>query len=289
MWFVPDSYDDFSNWQKDTQVLLGFYREYGIRYFKLDGINIRNKKGEANLIKMMRELTRESGNQIRFNLDITAQVRFGYFYEKHFGTLFVENRYTDWGNYYPHKTLKNIWQLSEFFPARKFQFEVLNNRRNISKYLNDQLAPSLYTIDYIFAITMPSNPLIWMEMSSLAEEDIKTLAGIIEVYKKERENMFDSEALPIGDKPDGTAFTGFQIITDKTKGYFLLFRENTNDNEYTYIINDIADVNLNINIIYTYAPEKDITIFDKISKKGELRVKMNQKRSFVFAEYTNLR
>ena len=68
---------------------------------------------------------------VTFNLDITVKL-LGYLTHKEIGTLFVENRYTDWTNY-SHAVLKNLWTLSELFPTRKFQFELLNNRRNADK------------------------------------------------------------------------------------------------------------------------------------------------------------
>jgi len=48
-------------------------------------------------------------------------------------------------------------QLTEFFPIKKFQFEVLNNQRNKDKYQCDPLAPDKYTIDYFFALTQNLN------------------------------------------------------------------------------------------------------------------------------------
>ena len=286
LWFVPDSSDDFNNWQKDAEVLLDFFDKYGIRYFKLDGINIRNKTGEANLIDLMETVLAKSGNAISFNLDITAQVRFGYFYEKHLGTLFVENRYTDWGNYYPHKTLKNIWQLSEYLPVRRFQFELLNNKRNVDKYLNDPLSPFVYSIDYLFAVTMLANPLIWMEMSSLSDDDIQILQKIIKVYKQERGRLYDSEVFPIGDIPDGISHTGFWVIVSEKEGYFLLFRESSCDDEYVYYLKDIADKDLKIDILYTNMAMSDVVIADSVDPAGRLLVKLIKQRSFVFARYS---
>lgn len=45
-------------------------------------------------------------------MDLTNGRRVGYHWFTEYGNIFMENRYTDWGNYYPYKTLRNIWQLS---------------------------------------------------------------------------------------------------------------------------------------------------------------------------------
>jgi len=281
LWFSPDSSKDMGNWEKDANVLLNFYRKFNIQFFKLDGIKIRNKKCEINLLKLMNKVSVESDNKVSFNLDITAEVRFGYFYEKQFGTIFVENRYTDWCNYYPHNTLKNLWQLSELLPTRKFQFELLNNKRNIDKYDNDMLAPCRYSMDYLFAITMFSNPLIWMEMSNLLEEDVKALKNIIQIYKKERQRIFFSEVLPIGDMPDGISFTGFQAVVNNSEGYLLLFREFTKTDSYEYKVKYVKGKQLKLNCLYTNGDNYDI----KCTESGGLKVVMERPATFVFAKY----
>lgn len=286
LWFSPDASGDMKNWEKDAEILLNLYKTYDVRYFKLDGVKIRNKKCEINLIKLMERVTKESKNEVSFNLDITAEVRFGYFYEKQFGTLFVENRYTDWGSYCPHKTLKNLWQLSEILPARKFQFELLNNKRNESRYENDLLAPGHYTMDYLFAITMFSNSLVWMEMSNLWEEDIKVLKNIIQVYKKERQRIFSAEIFPIGDMPDGISFTGFQAVVNEKEGYLLLFRELTKVDTYVFKVNDLAGKKIKIENLYASGDGSCIIMTDCVTADGDLEVQMEKPRTFLFARYS---
>ena len=117
LWFSPDSLDDFCNWRKDADTLVNLYREYGIKAFKLDAIHIRSKKGEENLFRMMREVTEETDGKVILNLDVTAQTRNGYYGRVQYASLFLENRYTDWHNYYPQWTLRNLWMLSGYYPT----------------------------------------------------------------------------------------------------------------------------------------------------------------------------
>ena len=65
--------------------------------------------------------------------DITAEQRMGYLAAREYGTLFVENRYTDFGNYYPHRTLRNLWMLARYVPAQRMLFELLNPARNTER------------------------------------------------------------------------------------------------------------------------------------------------------------
>ena len=67
-----------------------------------------------------------TGGEAVFNLDVTAGRRWGYHYGNEYGNLFLENRYTDWSNYYPHWTLRNLWMLSRYVPPQNLQIEFLN-------------------------------------------------------------------------------------------------------------------------------------------------------------------
>ena len=226
LWFAPDSSHEFANWRRDVDTVLNLHRTFCISSFKLDSVNLTTKKAETNYMNFLMAVERESHNRVALNLDCTAQNRQGYVMWKQFGSLFVENRYTDWCNYFPHNTLKNLWMLSQFIPPCKFQFELLNNSRNDDKYGDDPLRPALYDITYEFASVMVANPLVWMEMSNLTDKQIASLHKLISVYRDVRMDFFDADIYPIGFQPNGCSFTGFQIVVDDQKGYLLLFTEN---------------------------------------------------------------
>ncbi len=276
LWFGPDSSDDFANVEKDIATLMRLYTEYGVRYFKLDGVKIRSKLSEMRFIYMLDELTKRTDGDMRFNLDVTAEDRFGYLYHTQFGTLFVENRYTDFVNYFPHNTFKNLWNLAAVVPARRLQMELLNNRRNIDRYKSLPFAPSLYSIDYMFAIVMPANPLVWMEMTHLADEDAELLAKVSAIYKQYASEFFHSRVIPIGDAPNGMSFSGYLCRNaDKRSGHLLLFRESTEADTYTYKLPlDMSDAKLET--LYQSAPA-DVTI-----GSDSVTVKFADQRSFVW-------
>ena len=100
----------------------------------------------------------ESGNEVVFNLDATAGRRAGYHMLNRYGNIFLENRYTDWGNYYPYHTLRNLWMLSKYVPAEILQIEFLNKWRNPDKYpTGDPFAPVNYLFDYLLPLQWPGS------------------------------------------------------------------------------------------------------------------------------------
>ncbi len=225
LWFNPSIQDEFSDWQKDAQVLIGLYRKYGIDCFKIDGLQIPTKQAERNLRSLFDTVLHETGNQVIFNLDATAGRRGGYHLFNEYGNIFLENRYTDWGNYYPYRTLRNLWQLSRYVPAEKLQVEFLNKWRNADKYaVNDSFAPQHYSFDYLFALTMAAQPLAWMEASNLPEEAFATSA-LIAKYKSVQHAFHQGVILPVGEEPNGRSWTGFQSVASPNTGYFIVYRE----------------------------------------------------------------
>lgn len=228
LWYNPSVQNDFADWEKDAEAITGLYRKYGIRVFKIDGLAVPTKKAETNLRRLFDKVGQETGNAVIFNLDVTAGRRAGYHAFNEYGNIFLENRYTDWGNYYPYWTLRNLWMLSRYVPAEKIQVEFLNKWRNASKYGSDPFAPSQYSFEYLFAIAMAGQPLAWMEASNLPEEAF----GIGEVVKKYRQlsgTFHDGIILPIGDEPSGCSWTGFQSICGDDTGFVLVLREASDD------------------------------------------------------------
>lgn len=286
LWFSPDSSREFANWEKDVEVVLRLYREEEAVFFKLDGVKLTSKTAESNYRRFLNAVMEQSEGKIAFNQDITAADRPGYLYLKQYGTLFVENRYTDWGNYYPHNTLKNLWSLNRYFPAGRFQMELLNNRRNADKYDGDKLAPGRYSADYLFASVMLANPLLWMEMSYLVPEDRKSLQKIIACYKRLRKDFFAADILSIGSMPDGLSFTGFQVICGEKDGYFLFFREMSEKDHARYSVALKPFSGFSAELLYASLPSGGFSMTEKADEWGELTVKMESPGSFALVRYT---
>jgi len=230
LWFHPSNSNGYMNWRRDAEIVAGLYSEYGIKYFKIDGINLPDKRSDINFRKFLDYALELSQNNIVFNLDATADNRGGYHYFNEYGNIFLENRYTDWANYYPHWTLRNLWQLSAFVPPERIQIEFLNTWRNVQNYPEtDILAPINIPFDYVFAIAMVAQPLAWLEASNLPQE-AEEIIPLIKQYKEVWHDFHKGYIFPVGQEPDGTSWTGFQSINNKN-GYFIIFREHSQYDE----------------------------------------------------------
>ncbi|QPH40115.1 alpha-galactosidase [Pedobacter endophyticus] len=225
LWFNPSVQNDYADWQKDVNALVSLYKTYGIRTFKIDGLAIPTKQSEINLRRLFDGVLAQTNNKAVFNLDATAGRRAGYYTFNEYGNVFLENRYTDWQNYYPYWTLRNLWALAKYVPAEKLQIEFLNKWRNADRYGKDIFAPGNHSFEYLFATTMAGQPLAWFEGTGLPAEALK-IKDLIKAYRKIQHDFHLGIILPIGDEPSGRSWTGFQSLKGN-QGYFIFYRENT--------------------------------------------------------------
>lgn len=283
LWFNPSIQHDYADWQKDASAMIELYREHGIRTFKIDGLSIPNKQSEINLIKMFDQVLHETKKEAVFNLDATAGRRGGYHLFTEYGNIFLENRYTDWQNYYPYWTLRNLWQLSKYVPAEKLQIEFLNKWRNTGKYGHDIFAPSKYSFEYLFASTMAGQPLAWFEGTGLPKEALK-IGPLIASYKSVQHDFHQGTILPIGEEPSGRSWTGFQSI-HKERGYFIFFRENTPENTGT--LETWLPENVRIQLKPLLGHGK--SVIQKTGRRGALEIALPTMNDFVMYSYTILK
>ena len=178
LWFGPDSSNSAANWKKDADHLLKFYK-MGISYFKIDSMKTHDKQSLTNQRAMFDRMLEGSKGNMVFDLDVTAEIRPGYFGLPDIGPLFVENRYTDFHRYWPHQTLRNLWELSHVVDPVRLRMELLNNTRCVEKYKNDPLAPALYKPDVLFAVSMTASPLGWFEVSNLPDDYVKQVQPLV--------------------------------------------------------------------------------------------------------------
>lgn len=282
LWYNPSVQEDFADWEKDAASILGLHRQYGINIFKIDGLQIPGKKAEERLRKLFDTVKEQSGGAVIFNLDATAGRRMGYHCFGEYGNIFLENRYTDWGNYYPYRTLRNLWQLSRYIPAECLQIEFLNPWRNAGKYPEgDFLAPANYSFDYLVATTLAAQPLAWMEASNLPEEAFET-APLLHTWRAIAADLHAGTILPVGDEPSGRSWTGFQSITGPGSGYLLLYREQTPSSQghiRTWLPKG-ARVKL------TAVTPGKVPTSVRVDRNGYIDLSLNQANSFIILKYT---
>ena len=279
LWFSPDSAGDFENWSADAGILADFHRRLGIRYFKLDGVNVRSKTGDRNFSALLQTAARSG---ISLQLDVTAGDRFGYHYKPQYGVLFVENRYSDWGNYFPYRTLRSLWMLSRWIPTRMLQFEVLNPRRHPENYPDDPFAPGTYEMDYLFASVMAANPLLWCELSRLEPRDAAALRKIIAAWRPHRTALFQADVCPVGEEPSGRSCTGFWASCGTDHGYFIFLREKNDCTAAVYRIPALAGRMLQVK---TIAANGAGGVGPEVNSDGTVNVHFSRPDQYLFAEY----
>ena len=225
LWYAPDSADGFANWQRDANAILALHHEHGVRHFKLDAIDLPDRDAEANLHRLFDALIEGSNGAIAVDLDATAGRRPDYLARPDIGPIFVENRYTDWASYYPHLTLRTLWQLAHWIAPSRLRMEWLNPDRNVQKYGADPLAPVHYKADYLFAITAAASPLAWMELQHLSKQRCDEARPAIEAWRRHRRELHAGAVTPIGEEPDGRSWTG--LLGGDAAGplHLLVFRE----------------------------------------------------------------
>jgi alpha-galactosidase len=238
LWYAPDSDNELANWEKDADTILELYKAYGIRFFKIDGLNAGTPLAQQRVTQLLSKVMEKSSHEILLMLDITGNhKRPGFLGAIPYGNLFVENRYTDKGSYWPHRTLRNLWRLSHWVNPGRLRFETLNNTRKTEhkKYENNPLAPKNYPADYLFASVMMSNPLGWYEASNLPKDYRAKLTPLVKVWRQHRQAIFESSIIPIGQEPSGHSWTGFMTLKENEEAnYLLCLREFTETDNYTY-------------------------------------------------------
>jgi len=234
LWYAPDSFGELKNWLRDAEQILSLWRAHDIRHFKLDAIKTTSKLAEQRLAHLLQYLQAASQGQILIDLDATAETRPTYWGHISGAVIFLQNRYTDTGTYYPHQTLRALWSLASYILPSRIRAEFLNPCRNQEIYGDDPLRPSAYPVETLFAIAMTSSPLAWLESSGLSSLTLNAWRPLILIWKSHRLSWSKGTVLPIGKQPDGCNWTGFiSIAEDALSGYALVFRELNTSQQWT--------------------------------------------------------
>ena len=282
LWFEPNYNDNYAHWAQDAKYLIRLHQQYGIRVFKVDGLRIHNKKSEERVDSLLMTLSEALNDGVCINLDVTADKRFGYFFKNRYGNIFLENRYTDWGGYYPYQTLRNLWMLSKYVPTQNIQLEFLNKWRYADKY-NDAYAPANYNFEYLFAITMMAQPLAWMQAHNLPPEGFE-LSSVIKRYRAYQNRIHQGLILPIGDEPSGQSWTGFQSIQEQG-GFLLVFREN--NCQKTALIKTWLAPHEKVRMHHILGEGKDF--LTETNGNGEILFSLDEENSYSLYQYEILK
>lgn len=234
LWYGPSSSDDCAAWQTDAANILGLYRDYGVEYFKIDGLNLSSALAISRQKELFDTLLAKSDGRMVFDFDVTGdEPRLGYFGTIALGPIFLENRSFKTG-FYPYQTLRSAWSLSKVIDPVRLRVEFINPEHARGFYPETPLSPQHYRADALFAAVMMCSPLGWFEISELSPRSVAELKPLVARWKAERENMHGGFTMPVGERPDGVAWTGFANRgADGVTGYALLFREMNDSATYS--------------------------------------------------------
>ena len=211
LWFAPFTKNNYAALERDVKTLKKAYDEWGVRFFKLDMYWIESKELVEKFLEFLGRIY-EFGDDVAVQLDITRNARVNYLCGREYGTVFAENRFTKVANSFPHRVLRNMWSIGKYIPTQKLQFEIINPALNAEKYeIGDPFAPANFTMDYLFATVMLSNPLFWMEMQFVPQDRIDELHRLMPIWKEHRSALSSADVMPIGDIPSGRSHTGFLV------------------------------------------------------------------------------
>lgn len=238
LWYAPDSALEAANWEKDAEVMLRFWRDYGVAHFKLDAVKLTSPLGEHRFRALLDRLELASAGAIRCDLDTTAEARLGFWGHLSGGPIFVQNRYTDFGNYHPHQTLRTLWTLAHTVAPSRLRLELLNPFRRADRYApDDVLRPAAWPCDTLFATVMLASPLGWFENTGLPAAFVSQVAPLVALWKQHRAELHGSTVLPVGAPPDGHAWTGFVVLDEQRRlRHALVFRESNSAAEHVFAL-----------------------------------------------------
>jgi hypothetical protein len=222
-------------------VMVGNYKEYGIKRFKLDFYRIHNVNtllGDQHLhFEAYRRLLAEAQKEIPgliLSMDITRSSRPGFDFALDYGRLFMENRGRE-GNaqiddhryYHPYITLGNFWNTAKYIPAQKIEVEVMPQ-------VDD------YDIDYVLSTALFGNSLYWGSLTDLTDEKQLAMREFVEAYKTHQKYIFDNLVLAVGDMPElGNWSTFISYPKDAFKGatfYIGVYKNGCNDDSCEFKI-----------------------------------------------------
>lgn len=208
------------------------WREGGFRQYKLDFMNLAHRERIDAVEDKIRAFIRATGHSVRVNWDVTEnQPRVGYYWAREYGNVYLENRkdrVPSWVVYRPETVLRDTWQLCRYLPLNKFQIPIQNVDRVDPRYSEGPDYPHAYCV----AIALMATPLFFQETRHYSEAARSEIRPLLAVHKQHRDALAEGIVYPVGNKPDGAQWTGFQCVRhDAREGYLLLFRELHNTEE----------------------------------------------------------
>lgn len=264
------------------EALKSHYDSAHFETYKLDFASLGNHKNMDKLIGKIRKFILYTDHNVRVNWDLTENApRFGYFWAREYGCIYLENRKPDKPDnvvYIPHLVLRDIWHVAKYTNINKFQTSIQNidmtNQRVSDAYLHNH--------PYSVAIGLVGTPLFFQETHNYSEEAKNEIRPLLAHYKKYRNEMYDSYVFPIGEEPNNANWTGFQWYkSDRKTGYLMVFREINNANsEQELTLRFLKNTNIKLTDV-----ETGDSFNSTIGDMGTIKMKIEKPAGYKFIKY----
>ncbi|WFB36350.1 alpha-galactosidase [Kiritimatiellota bacterium B12222] len=259
------------------------YTDGGFVQYKLDFADLRSRKDIDSLMQKVREFISWTDHNVRVNWDVTEnEPRYGYFFAREYGCIFLENRKTlrpQYVIYRPHTVLRDLWQVAKYLNPHRFQCVI----QNVDLVSRDYSDAHLHSHAYAVAIALMGIPLFFQETKYYSEKAKKEIRPLLDMYKEQRNDIYRGIVHPIGDKPDNASWTGFQShMADEHRGTLLLFRERCNStSEYTYKLGWLSNTTIEVRNLVNQSTE-----LKTVGSDGSVTFHINQAPGFLFLSYS---
>lgn len=296
-WY-PDGWKNVVAKSKETGVKLGLwaaampvtyealkshYDDAGFITYKLDFASLGKHENMDRLIGKIRKFIKYTDHKVRVNWDLTENApRFGYFWAKEYGCIYLENRKPDKPTnvvYIPALVLRDIWHVSQYTNINKFQTSIQNVAMT-NKEVSDAY---LYNDPYAVAIGLVGTPLFFQETHNYTQESRKQIKPLLATYKEHRKAMYDSYVFSIGNEPNNESWSGFQWYDpDKKLGYLMLYRElNNKEKEKELSLYFLKNKKVTLTNL-----ETGTSVTETVGENGHLSFKINEPAKYKFIKYT---
>jgi hypothetical protein len=199
------------------------YEHGGFLSYKLDFASLSDRSRIESIMGKARDFVLHTAHKVKINWDLTEiEPRYGYFWAKEYGSIYLANRKPDHPYYIPYLVLRDAWHLSKYININKIQTTV-QNVRLVNPNGSDAVK---HCQEYALGIGMTGTPLFFQETYKYEGVDRNTVAKVMERYKQHRDHIYHSFAFPVGEEPNNKTWSGIQYIKPGSKtGYLYLFRE----------------------------------------------------------------
>ncbi len=209
-------------------------KELGVATWKFDFDQLNDHDSYASRLQEIRQFIKKSdySTQTSWCPEYDDQ-RYGWYSAvRECGPMYFQNIQNNLPNhlvYVPYITLRHHWMMSKFFNLNQLQCHWQNPSLTNPAFSD----ANKYSQSYCALTAFAGAPSSFMLTQLLRGNERDELRKIINIYKSNRKEIFQSYVFPVGVEPDNSSWTGFQFShPNKKTGFLMVFRELHNPDKH---------------------------------------------------------